>query len=300
MAYVLQRSAGDKVFHLPRGKMLGGSSGINFMGYGRPCKEDLDDWKTELGLQGWSWDDLLPYFKKSQTLEIDLPNIKARDRDLSPVVDSLHGTTGPIHTSMGVWHWPFESKLMPALDKVSGLPRPSDPCDGSHLGFFRSLFATDRTETPKRSYSGNQYFAPAASRRNLRVITEAMVSEIVIVHDRGSLTASGVVINLGASRHTITARREVILSAGSFQTPQLLELSGIGDAQILEKAEIPCVLENRAVGNNLQDHCISAVIYEMTPEDISLDSLGRDPAFMKQQQQLYAESHTGALSGSVS
>src|ERR1700712_1746896 len=79
-----QTASKDRVYHVPRGKILGGSSGINFMAYGRPCATDIDDWSEKLGISGWTWDDLLPYLKRSQKLEVELPNIKERDVDIFP------------------------------------------------------------------------------------------------------------------------------------------------------------------------------------------------------------------------
>ena len=281
--------------------MLGGSSGINFMAYGRPCAEDVDDWSKTLGIQGWSWPGLLPYFKRSEKLEFDLPNIKNRDLNDCPINQDLHGIDGAIHTSMGAWQVPFEKTLLPAFDQVSGLSRPEEPYNGSHLGFYRSLFATDRTDKPIRSYAASGYLAPIAQRPNLRILTNAFVCRVVIEgrHDE-PLFVRGVELQYEGASYLISTKREVILSAGSIQSPQLLELSGIGDPKVLEKAQIPCMVPNSDVGNNLQEHTMSAVVYELAPGVMSLDSMFKNPALAKEHQKLYAESHSGAISGSVS
>nr|ANM86581.1 putative GMC oxidoreductase [Cladonia uncialis subsp. uncialis]AUW31364.1 putative GMC oxidoreductase [Cladonia uncialis subsp. uncialis] len=281
--------------------MLGGSSGINYMAYGRPRAEDIDDWSKTLGIPGWSWSDLLPYFTRSEKLEIGQPNIKNRDFDDCPVKQDLHGTDGAIHTSMNPWQVPFDRTLLPALDEVSGLSRPEDPTNGNQLGFYRSLFTIDRLGRPSRSYAASGYLAPIIGRQNLRVLTSTLACKVLLEnrHD-GSLLARGVELQHEGASYSAFAKREVILSAGSVRSPQLLELSGIGDTKVLEKAQIPCVIYNSDVGCNLQDHTMTAVVYELAPGAMSLDSIFEDPALAKEHQKLYTESYSGAMSGSIS
>ena len=281
--------------------MLGGSSGINFMAYGRPCAEDIDEWSKTLGIPGWSWSDLLPYFTRSEKLEVDQPNIRNRDINDCPLNQDLHGTDGAIHTSMSPWQVPFEETLLPAFDEVSGLSRPEDPYNGSHLGFYRSLFTIDRLGKPVRSYAGSGYMAPIIGRPNLRILTNTLAVKVLLENcNDGGLVARGVELQHEGASYSAFAKREVILSAGSIRSPQLLEFSGIGDPKILENAKIPCVSCNSDVGNNLQEHTMSAVVYELAPGVISLDSIFQDPAMAKEHQRLYTESYSGAMSGSMS
>lgn len=278
--------------------MLGGSSGINFMTYSRPCAQDIDDWATELGLQGWSFADLLPYFQRHQHLERDLTNIADRNTNECPLNPDIHGFGGPIHTSLPVWHVPFEKPLLHALDQVSGIPRPLEPNNGSHVGFYRSLLTIDRTAKPTRSYAASGFSDHVVKHPNLQVMTDSVVTRLILERDsNNTLLAKGVEILHQGTTHKLFATKEVILSAGSFQSPQLLELSGIGDPSILGLAQIPCVLPNRHVGNNLQEKTMSAVVYELGPEEMSLDSLFMDPSFAKGHFNLFNEEHTGALSG---
>ena len=214
--------------------------------------------------------------------------------------EELHGTEGGIHTSMNVWQAPFEKALLPALDAVSGLPRPGDPYNGSHVGFYRSLFATDRTKKPIRSYAANGYLAPVAERPNLKILTNTLVSKIIIESGQHQPVARGIEIQHAGTSHSVFTKKEVILSAGSFQSPQLLELSGVGDPKVLAKFGIPCVIPNNDVGNNLQDHTMTPVVYELAPGLVSLDSLFQDPALLKEHLKLYAESGSGAPSGCIS
>ncbi|KAG8157603.1 hypothetical protein KVR01_012645 [Diaporthe batatas] len=293
-----QREAKNKVFHLPRGKLFGGSSAINFTTYVRPHAQDIDDWSSELGIEGWSFNDLLPYFKRHEHLEADQPNIAERNTTESPLNLELHGVEGPIHTSLATWQIPFEEPLLDALGQVSGQSAPLEPYSGSHLGFYRSLLSIDRTGKPIRSYAANGFLAPALDRPNLCVLTDALAGKIIMSTDStGLLVARGVEIHHQGTRRNVFASKEVILSAGSFQSPQLLELSGIGDPKILQQAQIPCVLSSPHVGNNLQEKTMSAVVYELGPGELSLDSAFLDPALGAEHFRLYMTTGSGALSG---
>lgn len=275
--------------------MLGGSSGINFMSYNRPSAEDIDDWANKLGVTGWTWSELLPYFKRSEGLE------PVKSSKNCPVDPKVHGTNGPIHTSMGPWQPPIEESILAAFDETSRLRRPFEPYDGAHLGFYRSLFTLDRTNKPVRSYAASGYLAPIMGRQNLRILENAQVCRILLSDaPDGTPTAQGIELQHLGARYTVSAKKEVILCAGSLQSPQLLELSGIGDPSVLKSAGIACRVAISDVGNNLQEHTMSAVSYELADGIISVDSLFRDPALLQEHQRLYAENHSGALSGSVS
>ncbi|OJJ47408.1 hypothetical protein ASPZODRAFT_2129226 [Penicilliopsis zonata CBS 506.65] len=266
-----QAGTSEKAYHLPRGKMLGGSSGINFMSYNRPCAEGLNDWAEKLGIKGWRWSALVPYFKQSENLE-PVINTSATD---CPVNLEAHGINGPIHASIGSWQPPIEESLLAAFDEAAHLPRPVEPYSGDHLGFYRSLFTINRTSKPVRSYAAKGYFASVMGRPNLKVLENAQVCRFILSDaSDGTLDAEGVGFHHMGKRHVVSAKRGLILSAGSFQGPQLLELSGIGDPHVLEQAGIVCRVANVDVGNNLQEHT-------MYPS-------------------LYAKHHSGALSGSLS
>nr|UBX54549.1 oxidoreductase [Aspergillus sp.] len=292
---VPQHGTNEKVYHIPRGKMLGGSSGINFMSYNRPSAEDIDDWANKLGLKGWSWSALLPYFKRNETLELP------KHSPYYPLDPKAHGRDGPIHTSIGPWQAPIEESLLAAFDETSGLQRQEDPYSGAHLGFYRSLFTLDRSSNPVRSYAASGYLAPIQGRANLKVLEDAQVCRISLSNaSDGTPGAEGVEFYHHGARYSVLAKKEVILSAGAIQSPQLLELSGIGDPQILQSAGIACRVTNADVGNNLQEHTMSAVSYELADGIISVDSLLKSPALLEEHRKLYAEHGSGALSGSVS
>ncbi|KAL3259126.1 hypothetical protein ABHI18_005512 [Aspergillus niger] len=296
-----QSGANNKTYATHRGKMLGGSSGFNFMMSGRPTEEEINDWGKATGVKGWEWSDLLPYIKKHERLEVDQPNIMSRDTNICPLEPGLHGTDGPIHHSFGTWHPPFEKVLIPALDTVSGLSRPENPYAGIHLGFYRTLFTIDRTGKPVRSYAASGYLAPNAGRSNLRVLTDALVCKVTLgANEHSERQATGVEFLHQGTSYTVRPRKEVILSAGTVQSPQLLELSGIGDPNVLGRIGIPCIVPNMDVGNNLQEQALCSVVYELAPGYTSVDSLLRYHAVFAEHQKLYEEEHTGALSGPLS
>lgn len=280
--------------------MLGGSSGLNFTAYSRPSTEDIDDWSSALGLQGWSWSDLLPYFKRSERLESGHLEQLNGNLEGGSLDQECHGLDGNIYTSLTKWQVPFETELGRAFDEESGLPRLKEPYNGYHTGFYRSLFTVNRTEKPTRSYAANGYLTPVAGRENLKVLTNACVRRIILERrEEGTEHASGVNFQYDGALYSTFARREVVLCAGAIQSPQLLELSGIGDPKVLEDARIHCMVPNPHVGKNLQEHTMSAVVYELAPGVVSLDLILQDPALLQAHQTLYQNSYSGAFSGCV-
>lgn len=298
--YSLQAACGGREFHLPRGKMIGGSSGINFMAYGRPCRQDLDDWGLQLDLPGWSWDDLLPYFKKSERLDVKRRNPDSCQSIDAPFDADQHGNTslgGIIHSSIGPWQFPIERALHKALTLQSGVPNPSEPYSGEHIGFYRSLFTIDRSDAPKRSYAAH-YLLPSLQ-DNISILTEAFATKIRIETVNSKQTATGVYFSHRGKQYSVSAK-QVVVSAGSFQSPQLLQLSGIGDPIALEKVGVTCIVKNTHVGKNLQEHVMCPIVYELAPGIESADSILANADQFIKHQALYNDSHDGAFSGAVS
>ncbi|GKZ27311.1 hypothetical protein AbraIFM66951_004894 [Aspergillus brasiliensis] len=286
----------NRSHHIPRGKVLGGSSAINFMAYGRPSAVDLDDWSTAVGSSDWSWAGLAPYYRKSEQLES--AGLTPSTSDVCPVQGEAHGTQGPIHTSLGPWQAPIETSLLAAMDETSGLSRPQEPWNGEHLGFHRCLFTIDRsTGLPRRSYSANGYLWPVLSRSNLHVLTNAAVTRILLDDEQ---CTRGAELVFGSNHYQVTVKREVILSAGALESPKLLELSGIGDPGLLASLGVPCRVPLLGVGMNLQEHPVSAVVYELADGVLSMDAILREESLLKQHLRLLQEEHSGAFSGPIS
>lgn len=274
---------------MPRGKLLGGSSGINYLMYVRGSKGDYDGWES-MGNKGWGWKGLAPYFKKHQKL--DISDALHNDPQFMPhaAKDEFHGSDGPIHTSFNDWYSPFEEDFVEAAHAVTGTEKTiKDAWSGDHMGFYSSLGAVDRSDDPgTRSYAATGYIRKNLGRPNLKVLVEAQATQIVLDGDR----ATGVKFMHQGREHTISATREVVLSAGVIQTPQLLELSGIGDPEVLQAAGVQCKIENKAVGANFQDHVLGGLLYDLKPGVDSLDALHGEE-FMKAQQDVYEKTKKG-------
>lgn len=262
------------------------------MAYSRPTKSDIDQWGERLGLAGWSWEDLAPYYSKAEKIEDGTLN--THDPNVVPLDPKVHGRNGAIHTSVNPYEAPIDVSVMRAFDETSGIPRPKDPWSGSHLGFYRSLFTVDRTGMPKRSYAANGYIEPILDRSNLRILTEAMALRLILDENK---VAKGVEVLHEGTKHQVFAKKEVILSCGVVQSPQLLELSGIGAPEVLKATGIDCVVPLAEVGANLQEHPLAIMVYELRDGEFSVDSIFKDPALLQQHQKLLVEQNGGAFSG---
>lgn len=212
-----------------------------------------------------------------------------------PLVDEFHGTSGPVHTSFNDTILPLERDFIQACEEVSGISnKPTDPWSGDHIGFYNSLGAVSRVgpNKGKRSYATRGYYEPNRARPNLKVLCEALVNKVILDDNK----ATGVSLTYGGVEHQVSAQKEVIVCGGTLKSPQILELSGIGDPTVLEPAGVPCKVENLAVGANLQDHSLSFIVYKVKPGIITMDSLSQMPQLMEDAMKQYSETGTGILS----
>jgi choline dehydrogenase len=223
----------------PRGKVLGGSSSINAMVCVRGHPGDFDDWLA-MGNPGWGWKDVLPYFRKLE------------DHVLG--VSVFHGAGGPVHVSdVASQAHPLCETFIESCRSL-GVPRTPD-FNGAVMegaGFWHVTI-----KNGVRVSSATAYLHPALSRPNLEVMTGAQATRVLFEGKR----ASGVELLRGGSRQVVKAHKEVILSAGAINSPQLLELSGVGDPALLGRFDIPVVLDAPAVGRGLQDHLAASYFY---------------------------------------
>ena len=218
----------------PRGKTLGGSSSINAMLYVRGNPWDYDHWAL-LGNPGWSFDDVLPYFKRSENNE-----------QLGG--DALHGKGGPLNVTFPRYRSPLNDLFIHAA--ASQGIQPITDCNGpTQQGAF-TYQATHKDG--ERCSAAKGYLTPNLSRTNLRVITHAVSARVLMTQKR----ATGVAYYQGQDNtlKQVRARREVIVCGGAFGSPQLLMLSGVGPAAHLQQMGIPVVHDSPGVGQNLQDH----------------------------------------------
>jgi choline dehydrogenase len=221
---------GGRELFTPRGKLIGGSSAINGLAYVRGHAYDFDHWR-DLGNPGWEWDSVLPIFKR-------IENFHGR-------VSATRSTLGAMHVNVLKPH-PLSLKLIEA-SVAAGLPREADYNNGNPEGLSLLQMNTYRG---KRFSSSAAYLRPALGRANLTVLKNAFVKKI---HFDGR-SASGVQYQVGETETSARAIGEIVLAAGSINTPKLLELSGIGSPELLRLHGIPIVQGLAGVGENLQDH----------------------------------------------
>ncbi len=223
-----------------RGKVIGGSSSINGMAYSRGLREDYDGWARQLGLQGWSFDDVLPYFKRSESWEDG--------------ASALRGGDGPLIVQRLRYQDPLVDAFLQAAQGC-GYPYTSDYNGASPEGFGH-MQATIRRG--KRWSAASAYLRPAVARGNVTVLTGQLAERIRVENGR----AVGVTVSNQGRRQTFRAAREVIVAGGVINSPQLLMLSGIGPADMLQAAGIEVHADLPGVGANLQDHLVCDVRWQ--------------------------------------
>ncbi|KAI3322688.1 GMC oxidoreductase [Xylariaceae sp. AK1471] len=257
---VPQPGLGGRILAWPRGKVLGGSSALNLMTWNRGCREDYDAWRN-LGNEGWGWDDLLPFFKKCE--KFHLPDEKTRIVNREYYDHQAIGTNGPVSASY-IKQYSATHQLCYDTLLSMGVTENVAHHSGSNVGVWTNPVSVN-PENGKRSYAAPAYYAPNALRPNLVVLTEALVKEVVLSKVDDKWTATGVRFECAGRELTASALREVILSAGSVQSPQLLELSGVGSPEILADAGVEVKVCNLNVGENLQDHLMTVSVFEVDP-----------------------------------
>jgi choline dehydrogenase len=225
----------------PRGKVLGGSSSINGLVYIRGQREDYDHWR-QLGNTGWGYDDVLPYFLKSE--------------DQSRGTDEFHNVGGELAVSDPPEVYPIAEAFIAAAE-ACGYPRNPDFNGASQEGFG---FVQMTARNGRRASAAKSFLRPAEKRPNLMLRTKAHAARVLFSGDG----ATGVEYMHGGARRTAHAEREVILAGGAINSPQLLQLSGIGPADQLKKLGIDVRIDRPAVGANLQDHYNGRLVYRVT------------------------------------
>src|ERR1700759_4150371 len=226
----------------PRGRGWGGSSSINGMIYIRGHARDYDGWR-QMGCDGWSFADVLPYFKRAETNQNG--------------GDDFHGGGGPLHVSNGHSTNPLFRAFVRA--GVEAGPKQTGDFNGAQQEGFGPYQLTIRDG--KRWSAAKAYLHPVLGRKNLTIESHAQVARILFEGKR----AIGVEYVQKKQSHTVRATREVILSGGAVNTPQVLMLSGLGDAETLTRFGIPVVQEMKGVGRNLQDHLDCSIQYQFSP-----------------------------------
>ncbi len=264
-------SSGGRPHVWPRGKVLGGSSSINGLLYVRGQAADYDQW-AQLGCSGWSYSDVLPYFKRAEGNE--------------RLNDDLHGSDGPLNVSDPADHHPISDACI-AAGVEAGIPFNND-CNGESqdgISYFQMTVKNGR-----RWSAAMAYLRPALNRANLKLEINAQAERITFDGKR----ATGVRYNQKGTVVEAKARREVILAGGAVNSPQLLELSGIGDPEVLKPLGIDVVQALPGVGTNLQDHYVVSAQFRLKPGCLSVNELSRGWRLVREAAR-YAVTRKGLL-----
>ncbi|KAL2268215.1 hypothetical protein VTJ83DRAFT_3061 [Remersonia thermophila] len=277
-----------------RGKMLGGSSALNFFMMVYPSRGSLDAW-AEMGNRGWDFEALAPYFRRSAT--VHAPPRPAKDLlGLRYVDEAKPAGDGPVQVSYCQGYNVTNKAWLDAFAEL-GLETRADPRDGTALGAMQNHVTIDPS-SHTRSFAASAYYPPEVARRpNLVVLTETLATKVLFdaaSRGGGEPVAAGVEVlsQDGRTRRRFSARAEVILAAGALQTPQLLEVSGVGGRELLERLGIPVVVDNPNVGEHLQDHPIVCQSFQVADGIPSADAL-RDPDAFQALLDLYAAGGRG-------
>lgn len=247
---------------------------MNGLAFIANSKANVDAW-SDLGNPGWNWDTISPYYNKAYTLTLPQSEQKCKELGLEYVDQSIHTPNGPLQVS-------FPDALIDPVanawvETVKGLgyPMTSDPFSGKLCGGYTNAATIDPT-TKARSYSASAYYLPVKKRANLSLIAGAHVSKVILEPlASGEVAATGVQYSINDQTATAKARKEVILAGGVFNSPKILELSGIGSPDVLKKFGIPVLVENPNVGENLQDHPLVGISFEAHESVDTKDDLMR-------------------------
>ncbi|KAL4888789.1 hypothetical protein BDV59DRAFT_205779 [Aspergillus ambiguus] len=273
-----------------KGRTLGGSSAINLGMVIYPSRSGMSAWEA-LGNPGWGWDSFAPYVRKFHTATPPSESVRAFFAGMKSDKED-QGSEGPVQVSFGDQYMPYHGAWLRAFESL-GWPQKEDPIKGAGAGPFVNPGAIDPA-THTRSHAGAAYLTPHVMQRtNLRVVTGARVEKVVF-DSSDAVTARGVKFTKEGQAYTVAVAREVILAAGTTQTPQLLELSGIGNASLLRSHEIQSLVDLAGVGENLQDHGIVSFGYEVA-DGMPSGDMARDPEVAAAAMAAYQKDGSGPL-----
>jgi len=254
-----EESTGNREIPIPRGKLLGGSSSINGLVYVRGNKLDYDTW-AQMGNTGWSYDDVLPFFKKMENYQGDNSEIR--------------GSDGPLKVSEVTDRNPIYEGLFKAAEE-NKIPLNKDYNGDEQEGIAYTQTTIFKGE---RMSAEVAYLRPIKSRKNLSTITKSLVTKLLF----NGKTCFGVEVKSKGKLIKFNCAKEVILCGGAINSPQVLELSGIGRRDVLEEKGIPVIHELEGVGENLRDHLGPRLVYHITKPGIAYNDKARGANLIKQ------------------
>jgi choline dehydrogenase len=252
-----QKSAGNNVYEIPRGKTLGGSSSSNGMVYIRGHASDYDDW-AKAGNNGWSYQEVLPYFKRFE--------------DFNRGANEFHGAGGELYVAEAPSPNPLYDMFIQS--GVEAGFKANDDFNGADQEGIGRFHAT--IKDAKRWSSASAFLTPVLDRPNLTVLTDALVSKVVLENGK----AVAVEYTKKKKTQQVKANKEIILSAGTIKSPHILQLSGIGDSEELKQAGITPIIDLPGVGKNLQEH-LDWILRFAIKEPLGLNGIDRFPHNIK-------------------
>ncbi|QSZ37525.1 hypothetical protein DSL72_008623 [Monilinia vaccinii-corymbosi] len=259
-----QAGAAGRSIHYARGKCLGGSSARNFMIYQRGTKQSYQRWADAVGDQSYTFDGLLPYFQKSVHFT---PPGTCRDPNASAQysASAFSSSGGPLEVSYANYAAPFSSYMDGALAEI-GIDDAEDFNSGSLMGKQYCSSTIEPSNQGRESSQTAYYDHEVQKRQNLKVFSGTTVQKVLFDSNK---RAAGVSVRTFVFPYTIHARKEVIMSAGAFQSPQLLMLSGIGPKETLDRWNIPAISILEGVGQNMWDHIFFGPTYRVKVETLT-------------------------------
>ncbi|KAK0102249.1 hypothetical protein ONS95_005872 [Cadophora gregata] len=288
---VPQAGLNNRILPQQRGKVLGGSSSIFQMQMVYTSAPAFDAWE-KLGNPGWNWEAMLPYLRKFHTHHNPSPAEAANEiLSIASHDDALESSEGPVQTSFSE-----TSDVDKAWYESWGKIMRDLKYEGKDIGGLAHPASIDPKTRTRSSATSAYYAADVSSRTNLRVVTDALVSKIVLERKDEEVIATGVqFVSKSGKAIIVKAKREVILSAGTMKSPQILELSGIGDTKLLDQHGIETFVHNPNVGESLQDHLIVSVSFEAEDGVQTGEVMMRDPSVMPALMAMYQKDHSGPL-----
>ncbi|KAF8651128.1 hypothetical protein AX16_004874 [Volvariella volvacea WC 439] len=275
-----QKHLNGRTMALPRGRLLGGTSSMNYMLYTRGAAEDFDKYAEITGDPGWRWDNMEEYRLRNERLVSP-----ADGRDMTGMYDpAVHGTSGALPVSMPGMPLPLDKKLVNVLDEL----RDEFPFNQDMNG-----------ESGQRVSSATAFLHPNIDRPNLHVLVNAQVTKLIKTGSKGGRPVFGAVefqSDPTAAHVRVNANSEIILSAGAIGSPVILQLSGIGDKKELDLVGIDTIVDLPSVGKNLSDHVGSVAIFRVN--EPSYDGLFRQPAAFQEAMVQWQTQRTGPFSNS--
>ncbi|POS77029.1 hypothetical protein DHEL01_v204584 [Diaporthe helianthi] len=286
--------ADGRQIHYAQAKTLGGSSSINTMSYIRPTKGSYELWADTVGDDSFRWDNMLQYFKRS--VELTPPNDEKRSNTNATVVfdpNDYDEEGGPLQVSWNNWVDPTTTWLARVILSLGLTISPKGFSSGELVGHGAWVPSTIEPKKSQRSTSESSFLEKVIEDTGIIVYTHTLATKILF----NGTQAMGVSVNTRGVEYTLSANKEVILTAGTFHTPQLLQISGIGAREQLEALSIPVVADIPGVGKNLQDPILMSVQYPISTP--SAQSLTLDPSLNPGFVDEYVESGTGPYSSAA-